>query len=230
MNCCASQDIRKYMQPAGGSKKPASETKPQTPAKAKSMESQQKKKNTTKKGASSPSTTSLKNKPSKPLELEDDVEVISDSDEEPVSKKLNPKGSRGGRSTASKNKKADDAKGDKTDQQAVTAKHADSKGPAANGKGKMLKTDIDLENKVAGKGNGSKIRRNKKLLTDSDFDMEGEDESPFQIKKASRSKPRLEEHLDLEEEVVISAAKKPRKASRQSAMVSDAMSLLHQVQ
>lgn len=230
MNCCASQDIRKYMQLAGGSKKPASETKPQTPAKAKSTESQQKKKNITKKGASSPSTTSLKNKPSKPLELEDDVEVISDSDEEPVSKKLNPKGSRGGRSTASKNKKADDAKGNKTDQQAVTAKHADSKGPAANGKGKMLKTDIDLENKVAGKGNGSKIRRNKKLLTDSDFDMEGEDESPFQIKKASRSKPRLEEHLDSEEEVVISAAKKPRKASRQSAMVSDAMSLLHQVQ
>ena len=218
------------MQLAGGSKKPASETKPQTPAKAKSTESQQKKKNITKKGASSPSTTSLKNKPSKPLELEDDVEVISDSDEEPVSKKLNPKGSRGGRSTASKNKKADDAKGNKTDQQAVTAKHADSKGPAANGKGKMLKTDIDLENKVAGKGNGSKIRRNKKLLTDSDFDMEGEDESPFQIKKASRSKPRLEEHLDSEEEVVISAAKKPRKASRQSAMVSDAMSLLHQVQ
>ena len=227
MNCCVSQDIRKFFGPVGGAKELASETKPQAPAKAKSTESQQKKKNITKKGASSPSTTSLKNKPSKPLELKDDVEVISDSDEEPVSKKLNPKGSRGGRSTASKNKKADDAKGNKTDQQAVTAKLADSKGPAANGKGKMLKTDIDLESKGAGKGNGSEIRRNKKLLTDSDFDMEGEDESPFKTKKTSRSKPRLEENLDSEEEVVKSAAKKPRKASRRSVMVSDSMSLLH---
>ena len=244
-----SQDIRKFFGPTGGSKKPASEAKLQAPAKSKkSSESQLK---NAKKGASSRSVTSLKNKPSKPLELEDDrdVEIISDSDEEATGKKGSKKGSGRGHASPAKSKKAVDASAKNTDQPAIKPKQAGSKGPDTNGKGKVvkiLKSDSDSESEMVGIRSRRK-GRNKKHVIDSDSAVEEdesplkqkkasieeddkkkkasieEDESPFKKKKALRSRRRSPENGDSDEEVMKSKEKKPRKASRRNVMVGDSV-------
>ena len=214
LSLCVFQDIRRFFGPTGGSKKLES----QAPAKAKSSESQPKKQ--TKKGASFLSATSLKSKPSRTLKQEEDVEIISDSDEEPTSKKVDKRSSGRGQLTPSKSKKPADAKAKKTEKPALNAKHTGSKGPDPNSKGKTLKTDSESESEVVGKRSSKRGRKKTRVI---DSDLEGEDESPFKGKKASKNKRCSQEKGDPEEEVVKSEGKKPRKASRRNVVVSGAV-------